>query len=103
MKMTLLAAAFAAIALVSPASAQMDWEQQQLLMAQQQFNNQMLLQQQQVQQDMQARQQMQFNWGARWRLAAIRIATEILKGPRPGFKTGALSCAASKAKMKAAT
>jgi hypothetical protein len=65
MKMTLLTAAFAAIAIVSPASAQMDWAEQQQFLAQQQFNNQMLLQQQQAQQDMQQRQRMQFNWGAR--------------------------------------
>ena len=62
---TVILAALAALALASPASAQMDWEEQQQLLAQQQFNNQMLLQQQQMQQDMQARQQMQFNWGAR--------------------------------------
>lgn len=62
---TVILAALAALALASPASAQVDWAAQQQFLAQQQFNNQMALQQQQAQQDMQQRQQMQFNWGAR--------------------------------------
>ena len=65
MKTTFLAAAFTAIAIASPASAQNDWAAQQQMLAQQQFQEQMLQQQMIMQQQQAARQQMQFNWGAR--------------------------------------